>query len=222
MTANAGYSGTSEREDLRKRSYILTTRDRILGALFVLLAIGAQVLFMGPAIALLCLGLLFAYMFWVTTRWTNNSSKILPIYLLAIFVQCLHFTEEYLTGFQVQYPRLLGYRWSNQQFLIFNVIWLAIFVLAAVGVYRGVRLAYLIVFFLALAGGIGNGVGHIILTLKSWGYFPGAFTAPLCLAVGIALLLKLLNKMLRPLWDRLETGRYDPTEAAEDVAHVQN
>jgi hypothetical protein len=140
MTANAVYSGPLERKDLRKRSYILTTRDRILGALFVLLAIGAQVLYMGPAIALLCLGLVFAYMFWVTTRWTNNSSKILPIYLLAIFVQCLHCTEEYLTGFQLQFPRLLGYRWSNEQFLIFNGVWLAIFVLAAVGVYRGVRL----------------------------------------------------------------------------------
>gem|GEM_PF-1666581 len=183
---------------MSKYSYILTTRDRTLGALFVLIAVAAQVLFMGPAIALLCLGLVIAYLFWVATRWTNNPSKILPIYLLAILVQCIHLAEEYLTGFQRQFPRLLGYHWSNMQFLAFNAVWLAIFLLAAIGVYRGVRLAYLIVFFLSLAGGIANGVGHLILALKSWGYFPGAFTAPLCLAVGIALLLKLFSKMLSP------------------------
>ena len=93
---------------MRKRSYILTTRDRILGALFVLFAIGVQVLFMGPVIALLCLGLVFAYMFWVTTRWTNNSSKILPIYLLAIFVQCLPFHRRIFDRLSTPIPQAVG------------------------------------------------------------------------------------------------------------------
>jgi hypothetical protein len=201
---------------LSKYSYILTTRDRTLGALFVLVAIAVQVLFMGPAISLLCLGLVIAYLFWVATRWTNNPRKILPIYLLAILVQCLHLAEEYFTGFHHQFPRLLGYQWTGTQFLAFNAVWLAMFLLAAVGVYFGVRLAYLIVFFLALAGGIANGVGHMILALKSWGYFPGAFTAPLCFAVGVALLLKLLSKMLRPIFAHWQSGGNDPTDQAED------
>jgi hypothetical protein len=87
----------------------------------------------------------------------NDAGAVLPVYLLAIAVQCLHFTEEYVTGFQHQFPRLFGDDWSDARFVTFNMLWLAAFVLAALGVYRRVQLAYLIVLFLALIGGAGNG-----------------------------------------------------------------
>src|SRR6266576_267638 len=51
------------------------------------------------------------------------------------------------------------------------------------------QLAYLVVLFLALAGGVGNGAGHLLLSVTQRGYFPGAATAPLCLLVGITLSL---------------------------------
>jgi hypothetical protein len=60
---------------------------------------------------------------------------------------------------------LTGYEWSDAQFVAFNMAWLAVFVLAGLGVYRRMQLAYLVVLFLALAGGVGNGAGHLLLSV---------------------------------------------------------
>jgi len=106
-------------------------------------------------------GLVLAYVVWVTARWKNDAAEVLPIYLLAVTVQSLHFTEEYVTGFQHQFPRLFGYDWSDPRFVMFNMLWLAAFVLAGLGIYRRVQLAYLIVLCLALIGGVGNGISPI-------------------------------------------------------------
>ena len=172
----------------------MTSRDRIVGAVFVLVVVAAQVLWMGRALNFLSVGLLIAYLLWVETRWNNDPAAVLPMYLLAIAVQCLHFAEEFVTGFQRQFPKLLLYEWSDAQFVSFNMAWLAVFVLAGLGVYRRMQLAYLVVLFLALAGGVGNGAGHLLLSAMQGGYFPGAATAPLCLLVGIALLTRLFGE----------------------------
>ena len=85
------------------------------------------------------------------TRWRNDASAVLSIYLVAIAVQCLHFSEEYVTAFRERSPRLFGDDWSDARFVTFNMLWLATFVLAGLGVYRRVQLAYLVVLFLALS-----------------------------------------------------------------------
>ncbi len=172
----------------------MTSRDRIVGAVFVLVVVAAQVRWMGRATSLLSVGLVIAYLLWVGTRWKNDPAAVLPMHLLAIAVQCLHFTEEFVTGFQRQFPKLIGYEWSDARFVTFNMAWLAVFVLAGLGVYRRVQLAYLVVLFLALAGGVGNGAGHLLLSATQGRYFPGAATAPLCLLVGVALLTRLFGE----------------------------
>ncbi len=166
-------------------------RDRTAGAVLVLIVLAVQTRWMGLAIIFLSVGLVLAYGVWVAARWNNDVAAVLPIYLLAIAVQCLHFTEEYVTGFQHQFPRLFGYDWTDVRFVTFNMLWLAAFVLAGLGVYRGVQLAYLIVLFLALIGGVGNGAAHLVLSATYRRYFPGVITAPFCLLVGIALLSRL-------------------------------
>jgi hypothetical protein len=171
----------------------VTSRDRIVGAVFVAAAAAAQQRWMGSAAAGLGAGLVISYLLWIAARWKNDPAAVLPMCLLAIAVQCLHFTEEYLTGFQRQFPKLIGVEWSDARFVTFNMAWLAVFVLAALGVYRRAPLAYLPVLFLALAGGVANGAGHLILCAAQGGYFPGAFTAPLCLLAGIGLLVKLFR-----------------------------
>ena len=138
---------------------------------------------MGPAI-FLSGGLILAYVVWVTARWKNDAAVVLPSYLLAVTVQCLHFTEEYVTGFQNHFPRLFGYDWSDQRFVTFNMLWTAIFVLAGLGIYRRVQLAYLIVLFLAFIGGIGNGISHLVLSAMYQRYFPRRHHRPLLLDHG--------------------------------------
>ena len=169
-------------------------RDTLVGAVAVSIVLAAQTRWMGPAIIFLSGGLVVAYGVWVAARWRNDGAAVLPVYLLAIAVQCLHFTEEYVTGFQHQFPRLLGDDWSDARFVTFNMLWLAAFVLAALGVYRRVPLAYLVVLFLALIGGAGNGISHLVLSAMYGRYFPGLITAPFCLLVGFAVLARLFGR----------------------------
>jgi hypothetical protein len=175
----------------------VSVRDRMVGAVFVLMVLAAQTRWMGRAIILLSGGLVLAYGVWVACRWKNDAAAILPTYLLAVAVQCLHFTEEYVTGFQHRFPQLFGDDWSDARFVTFNMLWLAAFVLAGLGVYRRVQLAYLIVLFLALIGGVGNGISHLVLSAAHRGYFPGVVTAPFCLLMGIALVTRLFAKNRR-------------------------
>lgn len=173
----------------------LTLWSRIIGAVFVLIAVTTQFYWMGRAVVFLSVGLVISYLFWVATQWKNDPAVVLSVYLLAIVVQCMHFSEEYLTGFQRQFPMMMmGYEWSDARFVAFNMAWLAIFVLAALGVYRRSSLAYLVVIFLALIGGIGNGASHLLLSARQGRYFPGLITAPFCLLAGIAVLIKLFGK----------------------------
>ena len=149
---------------------------------------------MGIAITFIAIGLVIAYGIWAKVRWNNEVSAVLPLYLLGISVMCLHFLEEYLTGFQRAFPTLIGYQWSDQKFVSFNLLWLAIFILAAIGIYRGIAVAYLIVIFFVFIGGIGNGIGHILLTLATGRYFPGLGTSSLLLIIGIMLWRRLFRK----------------------------
>jgi len=169
----------------------ISWRERIVGAILVVAVLAAQTHWMGPAIIFLSGGLVVAYLVWVAARWRNDPAAVLPVYLLAIAVQCLHFTEEYVTGFQHQFPELFGGHWSDAHFVTFNMLWLAVFVVAGLGVYRRVRLAYLIVVFLALIGGVGNGISHLVLSTMYRRYFPGLLTAPFCLLLGIMVLTRL-------------------------------
>jgi len=173
----------------------ITTSDRVAAAALVLLLLAAQTWWMGRGVILLSGGLIIAYGIWALARWNNDATTVLPVYLLAIAVQCLHFTEEYLTGFQRQFPQLLGSDWSDAQFVTFNMVWSAVFVLAAWGVHRQVRVAYVFVVFLGLIGGVGNGASHLFLSVVNRRYFPGAGTAAVCIGVGIALLLRLFRRM---------------------------
>jgi hypothetical protein len=178
---------------MSERAKPLTWGERIAGAVFVAAAACANYKTMGPATNLLSAGLVLAYLTWVFGRWTHNVSAG-PLYLLGIAAQCLHCGEEYLTGFQQKFPALFGYEWSGQRFVVFNLIWLALFLLAAVGIWRKVSLAYLIVLFFVIIGQVANGIAHLAFAIARRSYFPGTITAPVILIIGIALTGKLLAK----------------------------
>lgn len=177
----------------------MRVRDRIIGAVLVASVLAAQTRWMGAPIIFLSGGLVVSYGAWVSARWRNDAAAVLPVYLLAIAVQCLHFTEEYVTGFQHQFPELFGIHWSDARFVTFNMLWMAAFVLAGLGVYRRVQLAYLIVLFLALIGGVGNGLSHLVLSVANRGYFPGLITAPFCVLAGSVVLARLFGRNDRAL-----------------------
>src|SRR5262249_20825582 len=165
-------------------------------------AIVGTLTFMGRVSVLLCAAMAASCALWLAGR-LRARRNTLPIFAAGIAILLLHVAEEYATGFQRAFPGLLGYAWSDRLFLGHNLTWSALFVLAAVGMRRGVVLASLAAGFFAVGAGVANGVGHLLLAAIRWGYFPGLFTGPLCLAAGIAL--------LRSLWR-------SPAPATEDRA----
>lgn len=84
--------------------------------------------------------------------------------------------------------------WSEQRFLAFNLVWLAVFVIAGFGLARRKRVAYLVALFLAIGGGIGNGLGHLALSAREGGYFPGAYTGLVALLVGSLLAYRMMRR----------------------------
>jgi len=80
--------------------------------------------------------------------------------------------------------------WPSEFFVIFNLVWIALWLLAAVGVKRGMRTAFFPLWFFAI-GMVGNALWHPLLSLATGGYFPGLFTSPFAGIIGVMLLSRL-------------------------------
>jgi hypothetical protein len=93
-------------------------------------------------------------------------------------LQGLHFSEESAGGFPESLGDLFGLPpMSFSFFLVFNLAWLAVWIVSVPGIRAGNRLAFFAAWFLAIAG-VANGILHPVLAIFSWGYFPGLITAP--------------------------------------------
>jgi hypothetical protein len=98
---------------------------------------------------------------------------------------------EYVTRFYVRAPEFLGLvAWPSEFFVIFNLVWIALWLVAAVGMKRGIRAAFFPVWFFAV-GLVGNALWHPLLSLATGGYFPGLFTSPFAGIIGVLLLSRL-------------------------------
>ena len=169
-------------------------RESIATAAVVVVVDVAMLVTMGRAVALLAVALVLAYVVWLAQS-VLEPRRVLSAYLLALAAQGLHFIEEYRAGFYREFPPLVGAApWSRSTFLLFNLAWLFVFVLAAQGLARRWRPAGVVALFLALGGGVLNGLGHFALAARASAYFPGLYTAPLSLAAGSYLLLRILRR----------------------------
>jgi protein-S-isoprenylcysteine O-methyltransferase Ste14 len=165
--------------------------DRLHGKFIVGALVAFDTFFLGRATIGLSLGLIFGYWIWRGGRWQPAGKRLFYPYVLSLGFFVMHFAEEYATGFYVTFPSLFGDSWSARSFLIFNLVWLAVFLAGAIGVWYERSLAYLVVIFFALAGGIANGAAHIVASVWQGRYFPGTVTAPLMLAGGLILFQRL-------------------------------
>jgi hypothetical protein len=159
----------------------------------VVAGVSFQGLWLGRAAVLLSITLVIAYAVWIGAAWNLAGRSLQATHGVALVIFLVHACEEFLTGFQRRFPALVGDHWTDTQFLVFNAAWLTTFVVAGWGLRRRRPLAVLIVLFFALGGGVGNGVAHLLLVVAQDGYFPGAWTAPLCLIVGTVLLRQLFT-----------------------------
>ncbi len=96
-----------------------------------------------------------------------------------------------MTGVHLLYPPLIGLvPLSAELFVGFNIFWLGVWVLSALGVLRGSRVAYFPVWFFGLAMCL-NGILHPLLAVWVAGYFPGLVTSPIVGIMGVVVIQRL-------------------------------
>ncbi|MBT8402018.1 MAG: HXXEE domain-containing protein [Rhodothermia bacterium] len=123
----------------------------------------------------------------------KDSDRIVHPFLVGVAWQCIHFTEEFATGLNVKLPALLNLTpWSENFLVAFNLAWVAIWILSAVGVRRNVRVAYFPVWFFGVAM-LANGLLHPLVSLYVRGYFPGLVTSPVAGLIGVVLVRRLAS-----------------------------
>lgn len=115
---------------------------------------------------------------------SDARRRTAALFVAGLMIYALHFLEEYATRFYERFPPVLGLSpWPAGFFIVFNLSWLLVWVLAAPGLRAGYRVAYFPVWFFAIAM-MGNGVAHPLLSVYARGYFPGLITSPLAGIVG--------------------------------------
>ena len=173
---------------MRRASASTTTGAFAVVAAVLMLAV------MGRAVTGLVVALCGSYLLGFRPIAAETLRGAAPAYFAAVGAQVAHFIEEYRTGFYKAFPPIVGAApWSRESFLLFNLLWLLVFGVAAVGLLRGWHPVIVIALFLAIGGGVLNGVAHIVLAAAARGYFPGLFTAPLVLGAGSYLAYRLLR-----------------------------
>ena len=107
-----------------------------------------------------------------------EAERVLPAYLAALAIQFLHFTEEYVYGFQFRVAEIMTGMppFNINVFVAFNMIAYCLFLLAGLGMYKGMKFPMIIVWFFAIAF-FSNATWHLLLTIKVGGYFPGLYTS---------------------------------------------
>jgi Protein of unknown function with HXXEE motif len=153
-------------------------------------------IFVHPGMRLLFLpAMVAAYVCYLLTSYnrTPKPERILPIYLLALAIQFLHFAEEYVYGFYYRVAGLVdGMPPINTNlFVTFNMIAYCFFILGGLGLYKKVKFSMILVWFFAIAGVIGNAIWHPLFAVKVGGYFPGLYTSFAYWIVGPILLKRL-------------------------------
>jgi hypothetical protein len=143
-----------------------------------------------------------AALFLVVTRWSppeNSDERVATSHVLAlcVLIQGLHFAEEAATGFHESLGSLLGLPGMPfSVFVIFNLMWLGIWVASIPGLRSARGVAFFAAWFLAIAGMV-NGIAHPLLAVAAGRYFPGLVSSPVIGLASLWLWLQ-LRRATRP------------------------
>jgi hypothetical protein len=153
---------------------------------------------MGRSVTGLVAALVVSYLIGLRPISDDQLRGAWPACIAAVGAQTAHLLEEYHTGFYREFPPMLGAQpWSSNAFLLFNLVWLLAFGAGAAGLRRGWRPSMVVALFLALGGGVMNGLAHVAFAVRAGGYFPGLYTAPLVFCAGSYLAFRLLRPIKR-------------------------
>jgi len=142
-------------------------------------------------------GVIVSYLLYLKTFYekTPNPERILPLYLFALGIQFLHFTEEYLTDFTIEIPRLLGQEaYPTDYWLVFNMVAYFVFILGGIILFKQIKELMIIPLFFILVGVLLNSFGHIMISIYVGGYSSGLYTALIYAVIGPILMKRVLDE----------------------------
>src|SRR5262249_4801260 len=139
-----------------------------------------------------------AYFVWLLTtyRYPVDGRKILPLYLVAIGMQFIHLTEEYVADFPNDFSALTGSHLSPNAFVLIGILAGGIaYLFAGFGlIHRHPVANYLLWFFLIGPVGLVNSIAHFTFPfLAGTAYFPGLLTVVLPTTFGTALAWRIIQ-----------------------------
>lgn len=143
-------------------------------------------------------GIIITYVIYLNTFYKKipNPERILPLYLLSLGIQFIHFTEEYLTDFTIEVPKLFGQEeYPKDYWLIFNMIAYFIFIIGGIILFKQIKELMIIPLFFILVGVILNSIAHIMISIYVGGYFSGLYSALIYAVIGPILIKRVLNEI---------------------------
>ena len=182
----------------------VTRRDLAIGTLLALI-IGATFVLIGgrPLVVTFIPGLVVA---WGIFAWLHVSQTELPrggtlypLYYATFAWQFIHFFEEYLTGFRIQFPELYGASpYSDVLFVGVNMASYFVFAVGFILVFeKGLKFLLIPVLFYIVYGALGNAIAHVWWVVWTGGYFPGFVTALAYWVLGPLLLSRFVGSLGR-------------------------
>jgi hypothetical protein len=125
-----------------------------------------------------------------------DPKRILPLYLLAVSTQLLHFGEEFLTKFYIRFPVEVFHAtaFGTEEFVISQVSVLFLLVITGIGIFKGYKIPMIMVWFLIIMLLSVNAIQHPFYALLFKGYFPGLYTSFFGWILSPLLIIRILKK----------------------------
>jgi hypothetical protein len=140
---------------------------------------------------------ILAFFVWLATTYQHpvDGRRIVPLFVLAVGMQFVHMTEEFLAGFPEQFSAATGASLTPDKFVIVAVLGGGmVYAFTAFGlIHRHPVANYVLWFFLIGPAGLVNSISHLSFPFMTHTtYFPGLITVVLPTAFGTALAWRIL------------------------------
>jgi hypothetical protein len=138
-----------------------------------------------------------AFFVWLLTTYRHpvDGRRILPLYVLAVGMQFVHMTEEYVADFAGHFSALTGASLTEDKFVYVALLGGGMaYAFSGFGlVHRHPVANYVLWFFLIGPAGLVNSVAHVTFPfVAGTTYFPGLITVALPTIFGTALAVRIL------------------------------
>jgi hypothetical protein len=143
-----------------------------------------------------------AFFVWLLTtyQYPVDGPRILPLYVLAVAMQFVHMTEEWIADFAGHFSAVTGASFTSDKFVYVALLGGGMaYAFSGYGIMRRNPVAnYVLWFFLIGPAGLVNSIAHVTLPVVTHStYFPGLITVVLPTAFGTALAWRILADVRR-------------------------